>query len=150
MNKIHFAPDTSEEVRAAIEPHLLKWSFLIPAWCSEVNVTWRDDDLDGALSVIVHYEYRRADISVLPNFLSSPHRRERNVVHELLHIVLGPMLNTERDLRNALGKDRPDVHSWAEEMIRHSNDDTPVARGRVALWLLISSHRTHGGASSVS
>jgi hypothetical protein len=121
-SKIRFTPGISDEVRAAVEPHLMKWAFLIPAWCHEVNVTWRDDDPAGALNIVVHYEYRRADINVLPNFLSCPERRERNVVHELLHIITEPMRNTARDLRDVVAKGHPDVLGWADEMIRHSDE----------------------------
>lgn len=120
--KIRFTPGISDEVRAAVEPHLVKWAFLIAGWCHEVNVTWKDDDPNGCLNIVVHYEYRRADINVLPNFLSIPHRREQNVVHELLHIVTEPMQNTARDLRDVVGKQHPDVLAWAEEMIRHSTE----------------------------
>jgi hypothetical protein len=135
-SKINFTPGTSDEVRAAIEPHLLKWEFLIPAWCHEVNVTWKDDDLNGALNIVVHYEYRRADVTICPNFMSIPHRRERNVVHELLHIVTHPIVNTARDIRDRIDKTNPSLADWANEMIRHSDESvacdlTAVLMGRL-------------------
>lgn len=117
--KIAFTPGMSDEVRAAIEPHLRKWGFLIPGWCRELNVTWKDDDDRGALNILVHYEYRRADMNVLANFMSITHRREQNVVHELLHIVTAPLCNTMQDFRNAL---KPELVPWADEMIRHSSE----------------------------
>jgi hypothetical protein len=122
MEKIYFTAGISDEVRTAVEPHLKKWAWLIPAWCHEVNVTWRDDDTNGALNVDVHYEYRRADIQVLPNFLSCVERREANVVHELLHIVTHPLVNTARDIRDRLDKANPTLADWANEMIRHSDE----------------------------
>ncbi len=120
--KIRYAESVIPEVRSAIEPHLLKWEFLIPAWCHEVNVTWQDDDANGALSTVVHYEYRRVDLNILPNFLSCEDRRERNVVHELLHIVTEPLQNTCKDMRDALVKQVPELEGWATEMIRHSDE----------------------------
>lgn len=119
---IRYAAGVIPEVRAAIEPHLSRWAFLIPAWCHEVNVVWNDDDTDGALSVRVHYEYRRADLNVLPNFLSCPDRRERNVIHELLHIITEPMANCMRDMRDSLVKANPDLEKWADEQIRFGTE----------------------------
>lgn len=121
-SRIRFTPGTSDEVRAAIEPHLLKWAFLIPSWCHEVNVTWRDDHTNGALNIVVHYEYRRADLTICPNFMSIPLRRERCVVHELLHIITQPIVNTANDIRDVLEKDSPRLAEWATEMIRHSDE----------------------------
>ncbi|MEO7367531.1 MAG: hypothetical protein ABIZ36_06215 [Gemmatimonadaceae bacterium] len=122
MTRILFTSGMSEEVRFAIEPHIRKWAFLVPAWCEEVNVTWQDDDTDGALNVEVFYEYRRADLNVLPNFLTGERCRERNVVHELLHIITAPLANTCQAMREAVKKHAPDIEDWATEIIRQSDE----------------------------
>jgi hypothetical protein len=124
LERIRFSPNVASEVRAAIEPHLVKWAFLIPAWCHELTVKWDDDDTSSALCVKVFYEYRSADLIVLPNFLTSPAARERDVVHELLHLSLAPLTIVCEAMRDALVKQAPDVEEWANEMLRHGEEAT--------------------------
>lgn len=138
MAEITYTAGISTEVRAAIEPHLAKWAHIIPAWCHEVTVTWEDDELDGALDITVHSEYRRADLRVLPNFLSCVERREQAVVHELLHIMTEPMRNVARDLRDVVARDHPALKEWAEEVIRHSNESVTCD-----LTALVMAHCAH-------
>lgn len=139
MKRIRITPGLPVEVFDAINPHLQRWALLVPSWCREVNILWDDADDNGALCIKVHYEYRRADLTVLPNFLSmsEPGRREVAVIHELLHIVTEPMINTARDLRDTLVKAHPEMETWADEMIRHSNESvtcdlTEMVHGHMA------------------
>jgi len=138
--ELWYTPGLPAEARAAIEPHLVQWAFLIPAWCHRVNVVWTDDDANGALKVQVHYEYRRADLHVLPNFLSATAHREEQVIHELLHIATEPMRNTCHDLRDALVAQIPALAGWADELMRHSEESVvcdlaaAIVRARVGEW----------------
>lgn len=120
-DKIRFAPSVSPEVRNAIEPHIVRWAFLVPAWCQEVDVHWDDGDSGGSLRMDTSYEYRRADLFVLPNFLScEPDHRETDVVHELLHIVTAPIDRVAQDFRDVLVKDNKSLKPFADEMIRRA------------------------------
>jgi hypothetical protein len=124
LEKIRYASDLSPEVRAAIDPHLAKWAFLIPGWCHGVDVRWDDDDTTGALVVTVHYEYRDADLIVLPNFLTHLEHRQRQLVHELMHLLLAPLTAVAEALRDALVKQVPEMETWANEQLRQGEEAT--------------------------
>jgi hypothetical protein len=118
LERIRFSPNVAAEVRAAIEPHLVKWAFLIPAWCREVCVRWDDEDPDSACRIRARYEYREADLYVCAVFLSEPEERERIVVHELSHLTLAPFVSVLHAMRDVLVAKAPDVEAWADEMLR--------------------------------
>lgn len=132
-SKLQFAPSVETEVRSAIEPLLVKWAFLIPAWCHELAIRWDDEDTDGALRIEVHHEYRDADLFVLPNFLTTPENRERQVVHELLHLSLAPLTQVAEAMRDALVKKAPGVEEWANEMLRQGEEATTCDLTELAL-----------------
>lgn len=122
--KLRFTPGVPDEVREAIEPHLLGWAFLIPGWCHELVVKWDDDDTGSALAVEVFYEYRNADLIVLPNFLSRADDREQRVVHELQHLSVAPLVAVAQAMRDALVGQVPDVKEWADELLRQGEEAT--------------------------
>lgn len=125
MTRIRFTTGTPAEARSAIEPYLSKWLGLVPTWCHELVISWKDDDTDGALSVVPLYDYRRAEIDVLPNFLTSPEEcREQDSVHELMHVPLAPLMAVVEGLRDALVKQAPEMETWANEMIRQGEEAT--------------------------
>lgn len=90
------------EIRSAIEPHLTKWTGILPGWCAEILVRWNDTRTDSALRTDVRVEYRDAIIEVCPGWLEMPEaNRELCVVHELCHVIAGPLVNFARDtIRN--------------------------------------------------
>jgi hypothetical protein len=122
--RIRFRADLPEEARAAIEPYLAKWAVLIPGWCHGVDIHWDDEDTEGGLRVSTHYEYREADIYVLPNFLSNTEHRERHVVHELVHLSLAPLTKVAQAMRDALVRKSPVLEEWANEQLRHGEEAT--------------------------
>lgn len=124
MTRVRYTTDVPAEVRSAIEPHLERWAFLIPAWCRELCVRWDDDDPDSAVRIKVRYEYREADMYVCAVFLSESTEREITVVHELSHLSLAPLTAVVVGLRNALVAETPDVETWADEMIRQGEEAT--------------------------
>jgi hypothetical protein len=115
---ISYRPGLPMEVRIAVEEHLTKWAHVVPAWCLELNVIWDDDNTSAAASMTVHYEYRRSDLKIFPNFLTCADLRERNILHELLHIVTEPMYNTMKDLKGVVADKHPEMKAWAEENMR--------------------------------
>lgn len=124
IEKIRFASKMSDEVRSAIEPHLARWAFLIPGWCHELTVKWDDNDTSAALCIEVYYEYRNADLVVLPNFLSHAEYRETQVVHELMHLAVAPLTKAAESTRDALVEQVPDVEEWAAESLRQGEEAT--------------------------
>lgn len=124
VEKIRFSPRVPAEVRATIEPLLVKWAFLIPGWCHAIDVQWDDDDTDGALRISVHYEYRDADLFVIPNFLTGVDHRDRHVVHELMHVFTAPLTAVAQALRDALVHKVPELEEWANEQLRQGEEAT--------------------------
>lgn len=123
--RIVYRADVPVEVREAIAPYLTRWASLVPRWCHDLTVVWNDRDTEsGALSVAVYYEYRNADIEILANFLTNPDDRERQVVHELMHLQLAPLVSTSEALRDAVVKQVPEMKSWANEQLRQSEEAT--------------------------
>lgn len=124
MTRIRYTPGLPDEVRSAVAPHLERWAFLIPSWCHELNVI---------------YEYRRADLTVLPNFISClPDRRARDVVHELLHIIIEPMQRVAKDLRERLVAECPPLGAWSSEAIRFADESVTVDLTEMVLSLAAS------------
>jgi hypothetical protein len=137
LSKLRFSPNVAPEVREAIEPHLVKWAFLIPGWCHELNVAWNDRDTEhGALSISVFYEYRNADLDVHANFLTQPAHREQSVVHELLHLSLAPITQVAETLRDALVAEVSALEPWATEMIRQGEESTTCDLTRLVVGRL--------------
>lgn len=122
--KIRYDSDLAPEVRAAIDPHLAKWAFLIPGWCHDLCVRWDDEDPDSAVRIKARHEYREADMYVCAVFLSDPAERERIVVHELAHLSLAPLTAVVGALRDALVAKAPDVEVWADEVLRQGEEAT--------------------------
>lgn len=132
-SKLQFGPSVATEVRSAIEPLLVRWAFLIPNWCHEIDIRWDDENPDGALRIEVYYEYRDADLFILPNFLTTPENRERQLVHELFHLSLAPLTKVAEAMRDALVKKAPDVEEWANEMLRQGEEATTCDLTELAL-----------------
>ena len=120
MPVVEYAPGVPHEVRQALEPHLVKWSFLLPAWCHVLQVIWGEEHPQGALEMVAHYEYRSAELWVYSNYLTREDVREEKIIHELLHVSTAPMDLQMRQLRDALVRLCPDLEQWATENIRSS------------------------------
>lgn len=124
MTRFRYDASLPADLRAIVEPHLMRWADLAPAWCHEVCVRWDDDDTEAAIRVDVSYEYRNADLYVLANFLSKPTERDQHIVHELMHLSLAPLTAVAEAMRDALVTHAPDVKAWADEMLRQGEEST--------------------------
>lgn len=145
MTVIDYRPGIPPEVRGAIEPLLTCWQGVLPSWCHTLNVIWSEADT-GALSIRTQYEYRRATLTVYPNFITCPDKRERDVIHELMHVLLEPLANVMTDMRDELAEKCPDVKRWAEEAARYGEESAvcDLAAAFLRLGSGLDSARTVG------
>lgn len=88
-----------DEIRAAVEPYLLRWLPLVPAWCEEIIMQYEDEPGDGSsLRTEVRYASRDVIFQVCPWWIhGDPETRERHVLHELAHITMGPLVDFTRE-----------------------------------------------------
>jgi hypothetical protein len=99
------------EVRAAVRPLLLAHLWLVPAWCRELLVTWKDrhhHDTGGTITASSGSDpqYRYARLALHAPWLdSSRSQRRREIIHELLHIPLAPLIDYHEDAIDRLFAD---------------------------------------------
>ncbi len=82
------------ELERALQGIVAKWRWILPPACREISVTFvPDTDEPGLLmSCSPSPEYRMAQLNVYPRWLVEHDReRERYTVHELSHIIVGPL-----------------------------------------------------------
>ncbi|HSW29284.1 MAG TPA: hypothetical protein VLH75_07280 [Longimicrobiales bacterium] len=109
------------EVRAALRPILLDYLWLVPSWCQTLYVRWneRPEDGDQSAGSDAQPEYRQAQLTICPGWLSAVHQsRISAVVHELLHLPLAPMVIEHVGLTKRLLDDAERFHAYSEEQWR--------------------------------
>lgn len=129
MSKFEFLGEWPEEARAAVEPSLDGLEWLVPAWCSTVMIRWAAFPEDEAqqfssASCVMAYEYRWAKIIIRPCFLSDPPSdRRNNLIHELLHVFIGPLMEySEQMAARFLKDDAPKFYEATMEELRMRNE----------------------------
>lgn len=91
--KIIYAPTLPAEVRTAVEPLLERHRSIVPEWCHRLTIYFTEGGNNGEYSAgtSVDWPYRKASITLHAGFLTDPPDvRERDIVHELFHVVTGP------------------------------------------------------------
>jgi hypothetical protein len=89
-----------EIARAVIEPLLLRYHVLLPAWVQNVFVRWDETGKgDGTLiSCAASYDYRSFKIVFDPTFLvRHPDEQRADVIHELVHASSCVLADYARD-----------------------------------------------------
>jgi hypothetical protein len=108
-----------DEVIRTLKPLIKKYRWVIPKWCHTVKFVWEPETDDAIMSATVMSEYREAKITVYSFWLSKTAReRERNFVHELIHITMSPAMETVMKLLNIFFRDQEAVHEYAFESWR--------------------------------
>lgn len=112
---IIWQPCVSDAVRALAEPILDRWRWLIPSWCHELLVFYRETDGDNAAAACRTYpEYRYAQLMIYGSFVGKqrPDDRENAIIHELLHVQLQPLV---QEFKHLLAQQVPEgpLREWA-------------------------------------
>lgn len=100
-----YDPAIPPEIRGAVEPILTRHLHQLPRWVLEVWVTFKTQSETGDLaSMNTLPEYRRANLTLFPGFLTDNAReREDTIVHEFLHVHIQPMSSAFHALAEVCG-----------------------------------------------
>lgn len=90
MSKFTYAADIPPSIKRELAKAVKPYGWLIPSWCQLVQVNWHPTGKDTILiSCAIMYEYRQAELTFYPLFLSEPEdRRKEHVIHDMLHIFM--------------------------------------------------------------
>jgi hypothetical protein len=115
------------QIRQIVEPHLIRYSVLIPSWVEYIRVEYestpKSDDAATAACMQTWYEYRRAVLTIFPQHIDSPaDYQERTIIHELLHLVNELQRKCLRDLTILATEAKPDLADYVREQIRVANE----------------------------
>lgn len=90
--ELEWSKDFPKELRALVEPLVLKHAKRLPSWIQTLRIDCEDLDPEVIASIAVSLSYRQASLNVDPIFLNETHRnRERAIIHEFMHGPLGPI-----------------------------------------------------------
>src|SRR4051812_32661113 len=103
LERFKMRPDVwPKKVASALVPLLESYAWLIPAWCTEVNVDYENVNSKSNAAVArtyVNYEYRNAFVTFYALWLNDDeYSRRLNLVHELCHVVNGPLADYMADV----------------------------------------------------
>ncbi len=99
--RFEWKADTPPEYRAAVEPLLKLWVWLLPNWLDVVFIEY--EHKSGSAGTITRDRYRNATLFLRPALLEEgDYEREVSLVHELCHFCQGPIQSVlERFLEEA-------------------------------------------------
>lgn len=131
--------DWPAEVRGAVEPYLIYWKQIVPAWCAEVIVRWDPDLHENSMMTQVRPEYRDTILVVGPGWIDmEDESRDLTVVHELAHIITGPLVNFIRSTIRAVTDDGMILREVLEEQARVAFESVVEDQARIIRRLLKS------------
>lgn len=109
-------PDFPPDVRAIVEPHLMRWLPLLPTWCQEFRVRYRGDE-DATLRIVTNHRNRWAMLVISGNWLDEPEsEREQSIIHELIHVALEPFCTAAGRIVEDLTQEGTPLRSLADSM----------------------------------
>lgn len=131
--KIDYDFEHQHELKALVEERIEEWRWLIPGWLQGFDVTLKHDDENGALgSCSANYAYRWGTVRFSPKMLNQSERdRTKSVVHELVHLLLWPIIQHEKLLVSRKDKLTIDVfrdglesavQDMAEALVKRQED----------------------------
>lgn len=95
---LRWYPDVPHDIRAALQPLLERWAWLLPTWVHGVVVYYDAND-SGSMHCSPAQEYREFKLTVCAGWLVAEQEvREELVRHELLHTVVQPLPDMVTDL----------------------------------------------------
>lgn len=87
MSKYVYDRNIPVEVLPTLKQYLESLEYIIPDWCSVVNIFWEHNFGNTVITCSISYEYRRANLTFGSHFLDETHEGKQNkLIHDLLHI----------------------------------------------------------------
>lgn len=112
-------PDFPVDIRAIVEPYLLRWIPLLPTWCQELRVRYRGE-IGAVAQVDISHRNRWALLIIGGNWLDEPEEeREEAIIHELIHVALEPLSTAASELVETLADDGTPLRRLAETQLRN-------------------------------
>lgn len=93
------------EIWESLDELLDQYRWLIPTWCHDLYVRY-EPECPNVAETSIMYRYRKATIVLGNRWIhEDADYRERTLVHELIHIQLGPMVEWTKLLIDRLAGD---------------------------------------------
>lgn len=110
-------PHVPRELQEAVLPHVQRWGpMYLPFWVHDLILGWQKEHDGSDVTTTTVLEYRWARIALRPSFLSCTWaERSEEVLHEILHVSLAPVLHPYADLVDFVQEKYPDVARWAKQ-----------------------------------
>jgi hypothetical protein len=126
VTRVSYRGEWPEDARAAVERALDGLECLLPGWCRDLELHFRQcDSAEETACTSTAYNYREASIYVRPRWLVEPPERRREILtHELVHVLVAPLailidqLNDEFVCRD----DAPKTHGFVGARINEAHE----------------------------
>lgn len=119
-----------KEVRDAARPYLMDYLWLLPTWVHLLHVGYavRDEDNPGSTAEMKSApSYHTATLTIYGMWLNeSPARRERIILHELIHPTYAPVLIATNDAVKAIIPTNTPGYSIVAESLRSTAEGATV------------------------
>lgn len=128
-----------KEVRDAARPHIINYLWLIPSWVHTLRVQYQTvdpDDSGSTASMNSNHAYRHAVLTIYGLWMSeSPARRERIILHELIHPTNAPLVIAVHELAKACVDPGSIGYKIGMESIRSTSEGATVDLERALFGL---------------
>jgi len=142
--RVEWGLELPREVRAVVEPYVVRYLDILPPWCHTLFVGEEKDPKEKAetyASIKADYRYRRARMAITPTFLEgTDEEREQTVVHEFVHVLNAPMVDFQDQLIELVKENEPDL-SKLLETLQEAGMEAATEDMAMLLWRLTEDRR---------
>lgn len=126
MSKIIYDKDIPVIILPDLRKYCQDKEWMIPSWCNEVFIGWKDHDPSGinVADIYVNYDYRWARITFFPAFQGSrDEARPEQTRHEFIHIALDPIVRfASETIRNLIPDENDKLRKVLLEQLRERTE----------------------------
>jgi hypothetical protein len=141
---VEWGVDLPREIRAALEPYVMRYLDILPPWCHTLFVCAEKDPKEKAetyASMKTDYRYRRARMVITPVFLEgTDEEREQTIIHEFVHVLNAPMVDFNDQLIELVKQNDPDL-SKLLETLQEGGMEAATEDTCMVLWRLTADRR---------
>jgi hypothetical protein len=129
-SKLVFSENIPKEILQEVKDKLTKFEDVIPGWASDIRVYWRGESSGNkpiSGEAAGDLAYRTGSIVFCPAFLEEKDAdRDDTAVHELVHILISPLVNFYHHLLNYLPEQDEKVKAFIEEQFSEKIEGVTV------------------------
>ena len=120
--RVSYIGDFPKDIRKIVEPILDEWLDLLPTWCQQFRVMF-DSDTQAVLASSTNYRNRWATLYITAEwFEQSKEGREIALLHELIHVLIAPLVNPTSKVLDALLKEDSNEKAFAESIFKDGEE----------------------------